>query len=59
MSEVTTLGLIVLAWLHGAFVGWAMRGEPDPKPADPNCPHCRGLGFDASGYSCHCTEPKP
>ena len=26
--------------------------------ADPDCPHCRGLGYDASGYTCTCIGEK-
>ena len=31
------------------------RDCPARKPAP--CPHCRGLGYDASGYPCTCTTP--
>lgn len=24
----------------------------------PNCPHCRGLGYDASGLLCACVKEK-
>ena len=23
---------------------------------DTNCPHCRGMGYDASGYACTCVR---
>ena len=26
--------------------------------ADENCPHCRGMGYDASGYTCTCVMEK-
>jgi hypothetical protein len=26
-------------------------------PAGEPCPHCRGLGYDASGYTCTCVKP--
>ena len=26
--------------------------------ADTTCPHCRGMGYDASGYTCTCVEKK-
>ena len=26
--------------------------------ADENCPHCRGMGYDASGYTCTCIGKK-
>lgn len=26
--------------------------------ADTTCPYCRGLGYDASGYTCTCLREK-
>jgi len=31
---------------------------PAKQTTDPNCPHCRGLGYDASGYACTCVKEK-
>lgn len=31
------------------------RDCPARKPAP--CPHCRGLGYDSSGYTCTCVTP--
>ena len=28
------------------------------QTTDPNCPHCLGLGYDASGYACTCVKEK-
>ena len=27
-----------------------------PTTVDTTCPHCRGMGYDASGYTCTCVE---
>ena len=27
---------------------------PPPGERNPDCPYCRGLGYDASGYTCTC-----
>lgn len=32
--------------------------KPVKQTTDPNCPHCRGLGYDASGYPCTCIGDK-
>lgn len=37
---------------HGCNQG---RDCPARKPAP--CPHCRDLGYDASGYTCTCVTP--
>jgi hypothetical protein len=29
-----------------------------PTTVDTNCPYCRGLGYDASGYTCTCLMEK-
>lgn len=29
-----------------------------PPTTDTNCPYCRGLGYDASGYTCTCSGEK-
>ena len=44
-----------MKWLDKLF-DWLM---PVKQTADPNCPHCRGLGYDASGYTCTCVRGKP
>ena len=31
---------------------------PPANPADTNCLHCRGMGYDASGYTCTCVMEK-
>ena len=31
---------------------------PTPAPSNPNCKHCLGIGFDASGYQCTCVGEK-
>jgi hypothetical protein len=34
------------------------QGRDCPARKTPTCPHCRSLGYDASGYACTCTcEP--
>jgi tRNA(Ile2) C34 agmatinyltransferase TiaS len=30
------------------------QGRDCPVRKEPACPHCRGLGYDASGYTCTC-----
>jgi hypothetical protein len=30
------------------------QGRDCPVRKEPTCPHCRGLGYDASGYPCTC-----
>lgn len=30
--------------------------KPRSTTAETECPHCRGLGYDASGYWCRCGE---
>lgn len=42
-----------MSWLDKLF-DWFFPAET----TDPNCPHCRGLGYDASGYSCTCIGDK-
>jgi hypothetical protein len=32
---------------------------PPKQTVDPNCPHCRGIGYDASGYACTCIKESP
>ena len=32
--------------------------EPVPGERNPDCPHCRGMGYDASGYTCTCVEER-
>ena len=32
--------------------------EPPPGERNPDCPYCRGLGYDASGYTCTCVGEK-
>ena len=36
---------------------WALRKALE-TPAEPWCSHCRGLGYDASGYTCTCIGEK-
>lgn len=32
---------------------------PPKQTTDPDCRHCRGLGYDASGYTCTCVKESP
>ena len=42
----------MLAKLWAFLVDWF---TPAPMyPADPNCPHCHGISYDASGLHCSC-----
>lgn len=41
-----------MKWLDKLF-DWFL---PVKQTADPNCPHCRGLGYDASGHTCTCVK---
>jgi len=29
---------------------------PPKQTTDPDCKHCRGTGYDASGYQCTCVK---
>lgn len=29
---------------------------PPKQTVDPDCKHCRGMGYDASGYTCTCVK---
>lgn len=33
------------------------QGRDCPARKAAACPHCRGLGYDASGYPCTCVKP--
>ena len=35
------------------------QGRDCPARKTTTCPHCYGIGYDASGYACTCTCPKP
>ena len=50
-----------MKWLDKLF-DWF---TPDTPPVDVSltdegniCPHCSGLGYDASGYTCTCLRDK-
>lgn len=32
--------------------------SPVKQVADTDCKHCRGTGYDASGYQCTCVKEK-
>lgn len=65
----------VLFALAGAAVGWIARGillhffwrreffhrlpEQIGQTIDANCPHCYGIGYDASGQRCTCAKDQP
>ena len=34
----------------------ANGGKMIEQPEQAHCPHCRGLGYDASGYACTCVR---
>ena len=33
------------------------QGRDCPARKTTTCPHCYGLGYDASGYTCTCVQP--
>lgn len=37
--------------------GDCRQGRDCPVRKAATCPHCHGLGYDASGYSCTCASP--
>ena len=43
-------------WLDDLF-NWSFT-PVKPAEADEQCPHCKGLGYDASGYACTCVKEK-
>ena len=54
---------VLIAFLCGLVAGWAMWRLPKlnytvKQTTDPDCKHCRGTGYDASGYACTCVEEK-
>ena len=44
-----SLTALILRWLFT---------KPPEQLASPDCRHCRGLGYDASGYPCTCIGDK-
>ena len=55
-TKVTLENCLVLqqkqSWLDKLF-DWF---TPEMPPVDENCPNCRGIGYDASGYICTCIK---
>lgn len=47
-------------WFTPELFDWFTPAKftPVKQTTDPNCPHCRGLGYDASGYACTCVKEK-
>jgi hypothetical protein len=41
-----------LDWIESLF-----RPVPQDE-TDEHCPHCRGLGYDSSGFTCSCLREK-
>jgi hypothetical protein len=43
-----------------AFLDWikALFASAPLEPADEQCPYCRGMGYDSSGYWCPCIRGK-
>lgn len=43
-----------------AIINWIKHWLGPVKPAvtDEHCPHCHGLGYDSSGYTCTCLREK-
>jgi hypothetical protein len=35
-----------------------LLGPLPPADADERCPHCLGLGYDSSGFTCSCLREK-
>ncbi len=44
-----SLTAMILRWLFT---------KPPEQLADPHCTYCKGLGYDASGYTCTCVKEK-
>jgi hypothetical protein len=44
-----SLTALILRWLFT---------KPPEQLADPHCTYCKGLGYDASGYTCTCVKEK-
>lgn len=44
--------LVFFDWLESLFV------RVPPAETDEQCPHCHGLGYDASGFTCSCLREK-
>ena len=39
------------------FLKWLFAPAP-PVVTDEECPYCRGMGYDSSGYTCSCLREK-
>jgi hypothetical protein len=44
--------LVFLDWIESFFF------RDPPAETDEQCPYCKGLGYDSSGWTCTCLREK-
>ena len=44
--------LVFIDWIESFFF------RDPPAETDEECPHCKGLGYDSSGWTCTCLREK-
>lgn len=54
---MTEIFYTLVGFLIALLIRWSIAYLPGPKQINnPNCKHCYGIGYDASGLSCTCTK---